>query len=100
KLAVMHTGGGGHRGSDRGELGPVSADSATGDSSTARSGLYGRDPELDALDALICHLTSSRGEATSSVGSASSAGSAGAVRPAGVRPSAPPALDADGMESV
>ncbi|HXS62568.1 MAG TPA: LuxR C-terminal-related transcriptional regulator [Streptosporangiaceae bacterium] len=74
----MHTGGGGHRGGDKGELGPVLADSATSDSSAARYGLYGRDRELRALDALICHLTSSPGETTSRTGG----------------------LDTDGMESV
>jgi DNA-binding CsgD family transcriptional regulator len=74
----MRTGGGGHRGDDKGELVPVSADSATGDSRTARSCLYGRDPELGELNALICHLTSSRDETADAAG----------------------ALDASGMEAV
>jgi DNA-binding CsgD family transcriptional regulator len=53
----MHTGGGGHLGGERQGHGPV-LDPAAGGSHAARSGLYGRNRELDALDVLICQLTS------------------------------------------
>ncbi|HEY3907316.1 MAG TPA: AAA family ATPase, partial [Streptosporangiaceae bacterium] len=60
----MHTGGGGHRGGEQRGQSPILEDSATGQYSAARSGLYGRERELDAVEILIRQMTSRPAEAT------------------------------------
>ena len=64
----MHTGGGGHRGGERRGQSPATDDSATGQYSAARSGLYGRERELDAVEILIRQMTSRAAEATGALG--------------------------------